>query len=45
MMILRDLSRGQLSSDQLGDLVIQQNAVLRHALKFPRVQAVVYCTR
>lgn len=45
MKILRDLSRGQLSADQLGDLVVQQNAVLRHALRFPRVQAVVYSTR
>ncbi|XP_033890748.1 putative methyltransferase NSUN7 isoform X1 [Acipenser ruthenus] len=42
--LLQDLSRGSISEDKLNDLVKHQEQILTHAVKFPRVQAVVYCT-
>ena len=45
MGILKDLSQGSLDEGRLGDLIMQHNNVFRHAMRFPHVQAVVYCTR
>ncbi|KAK2148932.1 hypothetical protein LSH36_474g02021 [Paralvinella palmiformis] len=45
MSILRDLSLGYTDDGKLGELVVKHNTTLKHALRFPRVQAVVYCTR
>ncbi|MBN3271831.1 NSUN7 methyltransferase, partial [Polyodon spathula] len=42
--LLQDLSRGSISEDKLNDLVKHQEQILTHAVKFPKVQAVVYCT-
>ncbi|ELT91030.1 hypothetical protein CAPTEDRAFT_220169 [Capitella teleta] len=43
--ILRDLSLGYTDESKLSEMVVKHNSLLKHTLKFPRVQAVVYCTR
>jgi len=45
MGILKDLSLGSLDDMRLGELVVEHNTAFRHSMRFPRVQAVVYCTR
>lgn len=45
MGILKDLSLGSLDDFRLGELVVDHNTAFRHTMRFPRVQAVVYCTR
>ncbi|XP_004849873.1 putative methyltransferase NSUN7 isoform X4 [Heterocephalus glaber] len=42
--LLRDLSQGRTSEDKLQVLAQQQYEQLTHAMKFTKVQAVVYCT-
>ncbi|XP_036372508.1 putative methyltransferase NSUN7 [Megalops cyprinoides] len=42
--LLRDLSQGSITPAKLDELVASQTRDLTHALKFPKVQAVVYCT-
>ncbi|KAL2077353.1 hypothetical protein ACEWY4_026857 [Coilia grayii] len=42
--LLQDLSQGSIAQDKLAALVARQDKDLKHALRFPRVQSVVYCT-
>uniref|UniRef100_A0AAY4EDT6 SAM-dependent MTase RsmB/NOP-type domain-containing protein n=1 Tax=Denticeps clupeoides TaxID=299321 RepID=A0AAY4EDT6_9TELE len=42
--LLRDLSQGSISRGILDSLVSQQKNLVNHALRFPKVQAVVYST-
>ncbi|KAM6313434.1 putative methyltransferase NSUN7 [Aegotheles albertisi] len=42
--LLRDLFQGCVSEDKLSILVQRQLNELRHAMKFNKVQAIVYCT-
>ncbi|KAM6362622.1 putative methyltransferase NSUN7 isoform 2-T12 [Alca torda] len=42
--LLRDLFRGSVSEDKLNTLAEQQLNELMHAMKFTKVQAIVYCT-
>uniref|UniRef100_A0A8C6GS28 NOL1/NOP2/Sun domain family, member 7 n=1 Tax=Mus spicilegus TaxID=10103 RepID=A0A8C6GS28_MUSSI len=42
--LLQDLSQGGLPKDKLETLVQQQFEQLTHAMKFTKVQAIVYCT-
>ncbi|KAM6220877.1 putative methyltransferase NSUN7 [Rhynchocyon petersi] len=42
--LLKDLSRGGISEDKLHVLTQQQYNQLIHAMTFPKVQAIVYCT-
>ncbi|XP_075715519.1 putative methyltransferase NSUN7 isoform X2 [Rhinoderma darwinii] len=42
--LLQDLSQGYVSADRLNDLAKQQLSELNHAMKFNKVQAIVYCT-
>nr|XP_015201466.1 PREDICTED: putative methyltransferase NSUN7 [Lepisosteus oculatus]XP_015201467.1 PREDICTED: putative methyltransferase NSUN7 [Lepisosteus oculatus] len=42
--LLQDLCQGSISEDKLNTLVRQQLQDLIHAVKFPKAQAVVYCT-
>ncbi|MGH0184315.1 UNVERIFIED_CONTAM: hypothetical protein FKN15_021666 [Acipenser sinensis] len=42
--LLQDISRGSISEDKLNDLAKHQEQIMTHAVKFPKVQAVVYCT-
>ncbi|CAL8356090.1 unnamed protein product [Boreogadus saida] len=43
--VLQDLSQGPVSQSRLDSLVHHQEKLLAHALTFPRVQSVLYCTR
>ncbi|BFZ15042.1 hypothetical protein BsWGS_18081 [Bradybaena similaris] len=43
--ILGDIAKGATNMDNIDSLVAQNDRYLRHALKFPRVQAIVYATR
>ncbi|KAM9330403.1 putative methyltransferase NSUN7 [Gastrophryne carolinensis] len=42
--LLQDLSQGSVSADRLNALVKQQVSELNHAMKFSKVQTIVYCT-
>ncbi|XP_069832597.1 putative methyltransferase NSUN7 [Dendropsophus ebraccatus] len=42
--LLQDLSQGCVSPDRLNGLAKQQLSELNHAMKFSKVQAIVYCT-
>ncbi|XP_062964787.1 putative methyltransferase NSUN7 [Cynocephalus volans] len=42
--LLKDLSQGGTSEDKLHVLAQQQCEQLTHAMKFPKAQAIVYCT-
>ncbi|XP_040276488.1 putative methyltransferase NSUN7 isoform X1 [Bufo bufo] len=42
--LLQDLSQGYVSADRLNDLAKHQLSELNHAMKFSKVQAIVYCT-
>ncbi|XP_037386137.1 putative methyltransferase NSUN7 isoform X2 [Talpa occidentalis] len=42
--LLKDLSQGGISEDKLHVFAEQQYEQLKHAMKFTKVQAVVYCT-
>ncbi|KAL7975804.1 hypothetical protein Chor_005771 [Crotalus horridus] len=42
--LLRDLSQGSVAEDKLSTLAQQQLKELTHAMQFPKVQALVYCT-
>ncbi|XP_028833750.1 putative methyltransferase NSUN7 isoform X2 [Denticeps clupeoides] len=42
--LLRGLSQGSVSADKLDSLTSKQRRDLSHALSFPRVHSVVYCT-
>ncbi|XP_077984388.1 putative methyltransferase NSUN7 isoform X2 [Glandiceps talaboti] len=42
--ILQDLSKGGVDDDKLDELIAIQMEYLKHAMKFSRVQAVIYCT-
>ncbi|XP_041837880.1 putative methyltransferase NSUN7 [Melanotaenia boesemani] len=43
--LLPDLSHGSVSKSKIYSLTTQQARLLAHALAFPKVQTVVYCTR
>ncbi|XP_070684460.1 putative methyltransferase NSUN7 [Pempheris klunzingeri] len=43
--LLPDLSHGSVSQSKIHIMATQQARLLAHALSFPRVQTVVYCTR
>ncbi|KAJ0033093.1 hypothetical protein NQD34_000200, partial [Periophthalmus magnuspinnatus] len=43
--LLTDLSHGLVSKSKINSLIGQQALLLGHALSFPKVQTVVYCTR
>ncbi|KAK0150364.1 putative methyltransferase NSUN7 [Merluccius polli] len=43
--VLQDLSQGPVSQNKLDTLVYHQEKLLAHALTFPKVQTVFYCTR
>ncbi|XP_057700469.1 putative methyltransferase NSUN7 isoform X2 [Corythoichthys intestinalis] len=43
--LLQDLSRGSVSQSKIKKLTIQQAKLLAHALTFPQVQNILYCTR
>ncbi|KAM4595690.1 putative methyltransferase NSUN7 [Fundulus diaphanus] len=43
--LLPDLSHGSVSKSKIFSLTTQQARLLAHALSFPKVQTVVYCTR
>uniref|UniRef100_UPI003AAD1DC0 putative methyltransferase NSUN7 n=1 Tax=Centroberyx gerrardi TaxID=166262 RepID=UPI003AAD1DC0 len=43
--LLQDLSQGSVSHSKIHTLAAQQARLLAHALTFPKVQTVVYCTR
>ncbi|XP_044201456.1 putative methyltransferase NSUN7 [Thunnus albacares] len=43
--LLQDLSHGSVSQSKMQTLTNQQARLLAHALTFPKVQTVVYCTR
>uniref|UniRef100_A0A3P8TS31 SAM-dependent MTase RsmB/NOP-type domain-containing protein n=1 Tax=Amphiprion percula TaxID=161767 RepID=A0A3P8TS31_AMPPE len=43
--LLPDLSQGSVSKNKIHSLSFQQARLLGHALSFPKVQTVVYCTR
>ncbi|KAM7419234.1 hypothetical protein PAMA_016379 [Pampus argenteus] len=43
--LLQDLSHGPVSQNKMQTLTTQQGRLLAHALTFPKVQTVVYCTR
>ncbi|XP_005741268.2 putative methyltransferase NSUN7 [Pundamilia nyererei] len=43
--LLPDLSHGSVSKRKINSLTAQQAKLLAHALTFPKVQTVVYCTR
>ncbi|XP_008411441.1 putative methyltransferase NSUN7 isoform X2 [Poecilia reticulata] len=43
--LLPDLSHGSISKSKILSLTTQQARLLAHALSFPKVQTVVYCTR
>ncbi|XP_074651276.1 putative methyltransferase NSUN7 isoform X2 [Tubulanus polymorphus] len=43
--ILKDLSTGEFDMSKIGELIGKHSALLRHALKFPRVASVVFVTR
>ncbi|XP_055014346.1 putative methyltransferase NSUN7 isoform X2 [Boleophthalmus pectinirostris] len=43
--LLTDLSHGLVSKSKISSLISQQALLLGHALSFPKVQTVVYCTR
>ncbi|KAM4750503.1 putative methyltransferase NSUN7 [Anableps anableps] len=43
--LLPDLSHGCISKSKIFSLTTQQARLLAHALSFPKVQTVVYCTR
>uniref|UniRef100_A0A667WLV9 SAM-dependent MTase RsmB/NOP-type domain-containing protein n=1 Tax=Myripristis murdjan TaxID=586833 RepID=A0A667WLV9_9TELE len=43
--LLQDLSQGSVSQSKLHSLATEQARLLVHALTFPKVQSVVYCTR
>ncbi|CAL8331539.1 unnamed protein product [Merluccius merluccius] len=43
--LLQDLSQGPVSQNKLDTLVYHQEKLLAHALTFPKVQTVFYCTR
>ncbi|KAM7394255.1 hypothetical protein PAMP_021068 [Pampus punctatissimus] len=43
--LLQDLSHGSVSQNKMQTLTTQQGRLLAHALTFPKVQTVVYCTR
>ncbi|CAL8333897.1 unnamed protein product [Lota lota] len=43
--VLQDLSQGPVSQRKLDSLVHHQEKLLGHALTFPKVQTVLYCTR
>ncbi|XP_067387334.1 putative methyltransferase NSUN7 isoform X2 [Emydura macquarii macquarii] len=42
--LLRDLSQGSVAENKLHDLAEQQLQELMHAMRFNKVQAIVYCT-
>ncbi|XP_029703253.1 putative methyltransferase NSUN7 [Takifugu rubripes] len=42
--LLQDLSQGSISPKKLATLVVEQRKAVDHALKFPKVSAVVYST-
>ncbi|XP_062380273.1 putative methyltransferase NSUN7 [Sardina pilchardus] len=42
--LLQDLSQGSIGQAKIDALVARQSKDLKHALRFPRVQSVVYCT-
>ncbi|XP_068134579.1 putative methyltransferase NSUN7 isoform X2 [Hyperolius riggenbachi] len=42
--LLQDLSQGSVPVDKLSDLAKQQLSEINHAMKFSKVQAIVYCT-
>ncbi|XP_076148881.1 putative methyltransferase NSUN7 [Alosa pseudoharengus] len=42
--LLQDLSQGSIAQVKIDALVARQSKDLKHALNFPRVQSVVYCT-
>ncbi|XP_050926588.1 putative methyltransferase NSUN7 [Lates calcarifer] len=43
--LLPDLSHGSVSQHKIHTMATQQTRLLAHALTFPKVQTVVYCTR
>ncbi|XP_073321031.1 putative methyltransferase NSUN7 [Pagrus major] len=43
--LLPDLSQGPVSKSKIHTMAAQQARLLSHALSFPKVQTVVYCTR
>ncbi|XP_008290654.1 putative methyltransferase NSUN7 [Stegastes partitus] len=43
--LLPELSHGSVSKNKIHSLTFQQARLLGHALSFPKVQTVVYCTR
>ncbi|KAM9363709.1 putative methyltransferase NSUN7 [Symphorus nematophorus] len=43
--LLPDLSHGSVSKNKIHTMATQQARLLTHALSFPKVQTVVYCTR
>nr|XP_046269946.1 putative methyltransferase NSUN7 isoform X2 [Scatophagus argus] len=43
--LLPDLSHGSVSQSKINTMATQQARLLAHALSFPKVQTVVYCTR
>ncbi|XP_044046980.1 putative methyltransferase NSUN7 isoform X2 [Siniperca chuatsi] len=43
--LLPDLSQGSVSQSKIHTMATQQARLLAHALSFPKVQTVVYCTR
>ncbi|XP_048777842.2 putative methyltransferase NSUN7 isoform X3 [Ostrea edulis] len=45
MKILKDLSIGDTDISKLGDFALKHTELLKHALKFSKVQAIVYSTR
>ncbi|XP_063045420.1 putative methyltransferase NSUN7 [Engraulis encrasicolus] len=42
--LLQDLSHGSIAQEKMAALVAHQSKELKHALRIPRVQSVVYCT-
>ncbi|XP_070552991.1 putative methyltransferase NSUN7 isoform X2 [Ptychodera flava] len=42
--ILQDLSRDEVDQDKLNEIINEQMEYLKHAMRFSRVQAVIYCT-
>ncbi|XP_018419951.1 PREDICTED: putative methyltransferase NSUN7 [Nanorana parkeri] len=43
--LLQDLSQGAVSAERLNDLAKQQLSEMNHAMKFNKVDTIVYCTR
>ncbi|KAM4807657.1 putative methyltransferase NSUN7 [Rhinophrynus dorsalis] len=42
--LLQDFSKGTVAADKVSDLAKQQLSELNHAMKFNKVQSIVYCT-